>query len=71
MWRQGACRHQQYTGAAPSRSAASDSVTPRTAAHWAPVHGILWARILEWAAMPSSRGIFPTQGSSPANELVF
>ena len=25
--------------------------------------GILQARILEWVAMPSSRGIFPTQGS--------
>ena len=24
------------------------------------VHGILHARILEWIAMPSSRGIFPT-----------
>ena len=24
------------------------------------VHGILQARILEWVAMPSSRGIFPT-----------
>ena len=26
------------------------------------VHGILQARILEWVAMPSSRGIFLTQG---------
>ena len=26
------------------------------------VHGILLARILEWVAMASSRGIFPTQG---------
>ena len=26
------------------------------------VHGILQARILEWVAMPSSRGIFQTQG---------
>ena len=26
------------------------------------VHGILQVRILEWAAMPSSRGIFPSQG---------
>ena len=25
-------------------------------------HGILQARILEWVAMPSSRGIFLTQG---------
>ena len=29
------------------------------------VRGILQARILEWVAMPSSRGIFPTQGSNP------
>ena len=29
------------------------------------VHGILQARILEWVAMPSSRGIFPTQGLNP------
>ena len=28
------------------------------------VHRILQARILEWDAMPSSRGIFPTQGSN-------
>ena len=26
---------------------------------------ILQARILEWVAMPSSRGIFPMQGSNP------
>ena len=29
------------------------------------IHGILQARILEWIAMPSSRGIFPTQGLIP------
>ena len=29
------------------------------------VHGILQARILAWVAVPSSRGIFPTQGSNP------
>ena len=29
------------------------------------VHGITPARILEWAAISSSRGIFPTQGSNP------
>ena len=28
------------------------------------VHGISQARILEWVAVPSSRGIFPTQGSN-------
>ena len=29
------------------------------------VHGILQERILEWVAIPFSRGIFPTQGSNP------
>ena len=29
------------------------------------VHGILWARILVWVAMPFSRGIFPTQEGNP------
>ena len=29
------------------------------------VHGILQARILEWVAIPFSRGIFPTQGLNP------
>ena len=29
------------------------------------VHGILQARILEWAAFPLSRGSFPNQGSNP------
>ena len=28
------------------------------------VHGIIHARILEWVAVPFSRGIFPTQGSN-------
>jgi len=40
-----------------SHSAMSDSVTPRTIACQAPLSmGILQARILEWVAMPSSRG---------------
>ena len=29
------------------------------------VHGIFQARILEWVAISSSKGIFPTQGSNP------
>jgi len=29
------------------------------------VHGILQARILEWLAIPFSRGILLTQGSNP------
>ena len=28
------------------------------------VHGILQARLLEWVAIPFSRGMFPTQGSN-------
>ena len=28
------------------------------------VHGIIQARILEWIAMPSSRGYYLTQGSN-------
>ena len=40
--------------------------SPPTVAHWAPLSmRILQARILEWAAMPFSRGIFLTQGSNP------
>ena len=31
------------------------------------VHGILQARVLEWIAMPSSRGIFLTWGSNPSH----
>ena len=31
------------------------------------VHGILQARIFEWVAMISSRGIFPTQGWNPVS----
>ena len=30
------------------------------------VHGTLQARILEWVAMPSSRGVFPAQGLNPS-----
>ena len=30
------------------------------------VHGIFQARVLEWVAMPSSKGIFPTQGLNPS-----
>ena len=41
-----------------------DSVTPWTLLG-SSVHGNLQARILEWVAIPFSRGIFPTQGSNP------
>ena len=41
-------------------------VAPWTIAHQAPLSmRILQARILEWVAMPSSRGILQTQGSNP------
>ena len=30
------------------------------------VHGIILVRILEWVAIPFSRGIFPTQGLNPS-----
>ena len=41
-------------------------VIPWTVVNQAPLPmGILQARILEWVAMPSSKGIFPTQGLSP------
>ena len=49
-----------------SHSVVSDSATPLTAAGQAPLSmGVLQVRILEWIAMPSSRGIFPTQGLNP------
>ena len=39
-----------------SRSVVSDSATPWTVAHQAPLSiGILQARVLEWVAMPFSR----------------
>ena len=43
--------------AAHSRSIVSDSVTPWTVAHQTPLStGILQTRLLEWVAMPSSKG---------------
>jgi len=32
--------------------------------------GTLQARILEWDAIPFSRGIFPTQGSNPGFQIA-
>ena len=51
-----------------SRSVVSDSLLLHRLLHSPPgssVHGILQARILEWVAIPFSRGIFPTQGLNP------
>ena len=42
-----------------SCSVVSDSLQPHG------LHGILQARILEWVAIPFSRGFFPTQGLNP------
>ena len=44
--------------------------TPRTVAHQAPLFtGTLQARILEWVAMPSSRG-FPNPGIQPRSSVL-
>ena len=40
-------------------------VTVWTVVCQATVHGVLQERILEWVAIPSSRGIFLTQGLNP------
>ena len=56
--------HYVSPWAAHSRSIVSASVTPWTAAHQTPLSmGILQTRLLEWAAMPSSKG--PSQPRSP------
>ena len=44
-----------------SHSVVSDSLQPMGYT----VHGVLQARILEWVAIPSSKGSSPTQGSNP------
>ena len=33
------------------------------------VHGIFQARVLEWIAIPFSRGIFLTEGLNPESEV--
>ena len=35
-----------------------------------PVHRILQARMLEWVAMPSSRGIFPTRAQTQVSHIA-
>ena len=45
-------------------SVVSNSVRPHRP-HQAPIPGILQARVLEWIAIPFSRGIFLTQGWHP------
>ena len=68
-------RQAAWQTAVLSRSVVSDSATPWTVARQAPLSvGILQARILEWVAMPSSRGSFqprnPTQVSHTAGEFL-
>ena len=54
------CTHAQSFQACPTFCDPMDCSPPASA-----VHGLLQARILEWAVMPLLQGIFPTQGSSP------
>ena len=56
---QGTRRHKVQVKAAQSRLTLCDPMD------YSLSMGILQARILDWVAMPSSRGIFPTQGSNP------
>ena len=54
-----------------SHSVASDSTTPWTAACQAPLsRGILQARILEWVAMPSSRGSSQLRGQIQVSRIA-
>ena len=60
VWLQSACMCAQSLQLYPTLCDAMDCSPPGSS-----VHGILQARILEWVAMPSSRGIFPRdQGSN-------
>ena len=54
-----------------SCSVMSDSATPWTVAHQAPLSmGILQAKILEWVAMPSSRGSSQSRGRTRISCIV-
>jgi len=54
-----------------SHSEVSDSATPWTIAHQAPLSmGILQARILEWVAMPFFRGSFPPRDQTQVSFIV-
>ena len=57
----------QVKGESVSRSVVSDSSGPHGlySPSGSSVHGILQARILEWVAVSSSRGIFPPRGLNP------
>ena len=51
------CMHDKLLHLCPTPCDPVDQSPPGSS-----VHGILQARTLEWVAIPSSRGIFPTQG---------
>ena len=53
-------KESEITQTCPTLSDPMDCSLPGSS-----VHGILQARILEWVAIPFSRGSFPTQGSNP------
>ena len=52
-----AARHTALSGSVASDCEPVDCSPPGSS-----VHGISQARTLEWVVMPSSRGLFPTQG---------
>ena len=56
-------KHQSVSSSVVSDSVVSDPMDYSPTGSY--VHGIILARILEWVAMVSSRGIFPTQGLNP------
>ena len=57
--------------AALSRSVVSDSATPGTVAHQAPLSvGILQARILEWVEMPVSRGSSQSRDQTQVSHIA-
>ena len=57
---QNACMHAKSLQQCPTLCAPMNCSLPDSS-----VHMILQARILEWVAMPSSRGIFPAQVLNP------
>ena len=64
-------RHWEPESESVSHSAMSDSVTPWTVAYQAPLSmGILQARILEWVAMPSSRGSFQPRDQTQVSHIA-
>ena len=56
-----ACMHAQLLQSYLTLHNPMNCRLPGSSVHW-----ILWERILEWVARPSSSGIFPTQGSNPS-----